>query len=59
MSGGGSLGGSTRTTFTCEILIKRLAETLQRVLVRKRPLSNEDVLEDVMAVRRELEGKRG
>ncbi len=32
---------------------------MRRVLVWKRVLSNEEVLEEVKAVRRELEGKRG
>ncbi len=31
----------------------------RRVLVRKGVLTNEEVLEEVKAVRRELEGKRG
>ena len=34
-------------------------ETLRRVLVRKGSLTNEEVLEEVKAVRRELESKRG
>ncbi len=34
-------------------------EALRRVLVRKGVLTNEEVLEEVKAVRRELEGKRG
>ncbi len=34
-------------------------EALRRVLVRKGVLSNEEVLEEVKVVRRELEGKRG
>ena len=34
-------------------------EALRRALVRKGVLTNEDVLEEVKAVRRELEGKRG
>ena len=34
-------------------------EALRRVLVRKGVLANEEVLEEVKAVRRELEGKRG
>ncbi len=34
-------------------------EALRRVLVRKGLLTNEEVLEEVKAVRRELEGKRG
>ncbi len=33
-------------------------EALRRVLVRKGLLTNEEVLEEVKAVRRELEGKR-
>jgi len=33
-------------------------EALRRVLVRKGLVSNEEVLEEVRAVRRELEGKR-
>ncbi len=34
-------------------------EALRRVLVRKGVLINEEVLEEVKAVRREMEGKRG
>ncbi len=34
-------------------------EALRRVLVQKGLLTNEEVLEEVKAVRRELEGKRG
>ncbi len=34
-------------------------EALRRVLVRKGLVSNEEVLEEVKAVRQELEGKRG
>ncbi len=34
-------------------------KALRRVLVRKGLVSNEEVLEEVKAVRRELEGKRG
>ncbi len=33
-------------------------EALRRVLVRKGLLTNEELLEEVKAVRRELEGKR-
>ena len=33
-------------------------EALRRVLVRKGLLTNDEVLEEVKAVRRELEGKR-
>ncbi len=34
-------------------------EATRRILVRKGVLTNEDVLEEVKAVRSELEGKRG
>ncbi len=34
-------------------------EAIRRVLVQKGVLTNEEVLEEVKAVRRELEGKRG
>ncbi len=34
-------------------------EALRRVLVRKSLVSNEEVLEEINVVRRELEGKRG
>ena len=34
-------------------------EATRRVLVRKGLLTNEEVLEEIKAVRRELEGKRG
>jgi hypothetical protein len=34
-------------------------EATRRVLVRKGLLTNEEVLEEVKAVRREVEGKRG
>ncbi len=34
-------------------------EALRRVLVRKGLVSNEELLEEVKAVRREMEGKRG
>ncbi len=34
-------------------------EALRRVLVRKGMLTNEEVLEEIKAVRREMEGKRG
>ncbi len=48
------------TTFE-ELLRACLYEqgALRRVLVRKDLLTNEEVLEEVKAVRRELEGKRG
>ncbi len=34
-------------------------EALRRVLVQKGLLTNDEVLEEVKAVRREMEGKRG
>ncbi len=34
-------------------------EALRRVLVQKGVLTNEEVLQEVKAVRREMEGKRG
>ncbi len=34
-------------------------EALRRVLVRKGLVTNEEVMEEVKAVRREMEGKRG
>jgi len=34
-------------------------EALRRVLVQKGLISNEEVLEEIQVVRRELEGKRG
>ncbi len=34
-------------------------DATRRVLVRKGLLSNEEVLEEIKAVRREMEGKRG
>ncbi len=34
-------------------------KALRRVLVRKGLLTNEEVLEEVQTVRREMEGKRG
>ncbi len=34
-------------------------EALRRVLMRKGLITNEEVLEEVKAVRREMEGKRG
>ena len=42
-----------------EVLVTLLyeQEALRRVLVRKGLVSNEEVLEEVKAVRRELEGK--
>ena len=49
-------------TVTFEELLRSMMyeqEALRRVLVRKGLLTNEEVLEEVKAVRRELEGKRG
>jgi len=34
-------------------------EATRRILVRKGLLSNEEVLEEIKAVRREMEGRRG
>ncbi len=34
-------------------------EAVRRVLVRKSLLTNEEVLKEIKAVRREMEGKRG
>ncbi len=34
-------------------------EATRRILVRKGLLSNEEVLEEIKVVRREMEGKRG
>jgi len=34
-------------------------EGVRRVLVRKELLTNEEVLDEIKAVRREVEGKRG
>jgi len=39
--------------------IDGLAESLRRVLVRKGLVNNDEMLEEVKAVRRELEAKRG
>ncbi|MFQ5539643.1 MAG: hypothetical protein ACE5FB_04530, partial [Candidatus Binatia bacterium] len=36
-----------------------IGKSMRRVLVRKGLLTNEEVLEEVKAVRRKLEGKRG
>ncbi len=51
-----------RQVATFEELLRSMMyeqEALRRVLVRKGLLTNEEVLEEVKAVRRELEGKRG
>ncbi len=44
-----------------ELLRARMIEqdATRRVLVRKGLLTNEEMLEEIKAVRRELEGKRG
>ncbi|MCZ6450509.1 MAG: hypothetical protein O6918_06555 [Deltaproteobacteria bacterium] len=44
-----------------ELLLGMMLETeaIRRVLVRKGLLTNEEVLEEIKAVRREMEGKRG
>ncbi len=51
-----------RQVATFEELLRAMmfeTEALRRVLVRKGLLTNEEVLEKVKAVRREMEGKRG
>ncbi len=51
-----------RQTATFEELVLSLMyeqEALRRVLVRKGLLTNEEVLEEVKVVRREMEGRRG
>lgn len=51
-----------KQTVTFEEVLRSILyeqEALRRVLVRKGLVSNEEVLEEVKAVRRELEGKRG
>ncbi len=51
-----------RQVITFEELLRSMLyeqEALRRVLVRKGVLTNEEVLEEIKAVRRELEGKRG
>ncbi len=52
--------GYIYTTFE-ELLRAMIFETeaTRRVLVRKGLLTNEEVLEEIKAVRREMEGKRG
>ncbi len=51
-----------RQVVTFEELVLSLMyeqEATRRVLVRKGLLTNDEVLEEIKAVRRELEGKRG
>ncbi len=51
-----------RQVVTFEELLRSMMyeqEATRRVLVQKALLSNEEVLEEVRAVRRELEGNRG
>ncbi len=51
-----------RQVVTFEELLRALMfeqEATRRVLVRKGLLANEEVLEEIKAVRREMEGKRG
>ncbi len=39
--------------------MQRAEQATRRVLVRKGLLTNEEVLEEIKTVRREMEGKRG
>ncbi len=51
-----------RQVVTFEELLRSMMyeqEALRRVLVRKGVLTNEEVLEEIKVVRREMEGKRG
>ncbi len=51
-----------RQVVTFEELLRSMMyemEATRRVLVRKGLLTNEEVLEEIKAVRREMEGKRG
>ncbi len=51
-----------RQLVTFEELLRALMmeqDATRRVLVRKGFLTNEEVLEEIKAVRREMEGKRG
>ena len=51
-----------RQVATFEELLRSMMyeqEATRRVLVRKGLLTNEEVLEEIKVVRRELEGKRG
>ncbi len=50
-----------RQVATFEELLRAMMleqDALRRVLVRKGQLTNEEVLEEIKAVRREMEGKR-
>ncbi len=52
----------SRQVVTFEELLRAMmfeTEATRRVLVRKGLLTNEEVLEEIKAVRRETEGKRG
>jgi len=51
-----------RQVVTFEELLRAMMmeqDALRRVLVRKGVLTNEEVLEEIKVVRREMEGKRG
>ncbi len=51
-----------RQVVTFEELLRSMMyeqDATRRVLVRKSLLSNEEVLEEIKVVRREMEGKRG
>jgi len=51
-----------RQVVTFEELLRGMmyeTEATRRILVRKGPLTNEEVLEEIKVVRREMEGKRG
>jgi len=51
-----------RQVVTFEELLRAMmfeTEATRRILVRKGLLSNEEVFEEIKAVRREMEGKRG
>ncbi len=51
-----------RQVVTFEELLRSMmfeTEATRRVLVRKGLLTNEEVLEEIKVVRREMEGKRG
>jgi len=51
-----------RQVVTFEELLRGMMmeqDATRRVLVKKGPLTNEEVLEEIKAVRREVEGKRG
>ncbi len=51
-----------RQVVTFEELLRAMMieqDAARRVLVRKSLLTNEEVLEEIKAVRREVEGKRG